>query len=352
MEFGISLLPDAAPDTRPATAYFDDVLALCRYADAAGFSHVKMTEHYLHPYGGYCPSPLAFLAAVAARTRRIRLMTGCVLPVFHHPLSIASQAAMVDAISGGRLEVGFARAYLPYEFAALNVPMDGSLGHFRSCVDTVVRLWREEAVDADTPYFSFSGATALPRPTQTPHPPVLVAAVRTPESFEWIGERGYGLLITPTDPAADARHVRLYRRAFEAHHGHSEARPRVVASLPLYVHDSAEEAARIADHHLERYLKVWTSATDAWDEAASPDYARYTGIGRYLRTLTAADLRAVGGAIVGTPDHVAARIREFDELIGGVDSILWQTDYGDMPYGTALASLRLFAEQVMPRVTR
>ncbi|MFD5335035.1 LLM class flavin-dependent oxidoreductase [Streptomyces hawaiiensis] len=70
------MLPDCRPERRSATAYYHDVLAISRLADSAGLDYVKMTEHYLGSYGGYCPSPLTFLAAVAAQTSRIRLMTG------------------------------------------------------------------------------------------------------------------------------------------------------------------------------------------------------------------------------------------------------------------------------------
>jgi len=76
MRFGLSFLPDADPATMSAAEYFANALELCRVADDAGMDSAKMTEHLLHPYGGYCPSPLAFFAAVAASTRRLRLMTG------------------------------------------------------------------------------------------------------------------------------------------------------------------------------------------------------------------------------------------------------------------------------------
>src|SRR5262245_19626567 len=126
MRHGISLLPDCRPERRSATGYYEDVLAIARLADEAGMHYVKMTDHYLGNYGGYSPSPLTFLAAVAAQTSQIRLMTGCVLPAFHHPIQLAAHAAMVDVLSHGRLDVGFARAWLPYEFAALGVSMDTS----------------------------------------------------------------------------------------------------------------------------------------------------------------------------------------------------------------------------------
>jgi alkanesulfonate monooxygenase SsuD/methylene tetrahydromethanopterin reductase-like flavin-dependent oxidoreductase (luciferase family) len=137
VKHGISLLPDCRPDRRSAADYYDDVLALSRAADEYGLDYVKMTEHYLGDYGGYCPSPLTFLAAVAAQTRRIRLMTGCVLPAFHHPVQLAAHAAMVDVISHGRLDIGFARAWLPYEFEALGVPLDTSRARYEATIRAV-----------------------------------------------------------------------------------------------------------------------------------------------------------------------------------------------------------------------
>ncbi|QCD58016.1 LLM class flavin-dependent oxidoreductase [Streptomyces hawaiiensis] len=92
---GISLLPDCRPERRSATAYYHDVLAISRLADSAGLDYVKMTEHYLGSYGGYCPSPLTLLAAVAAQTSRIRLMTAALLPAFHHPVQLAAHITYV-----------------------------------------------------------------------------------------------------------------------------------------------------------------------------------------------------------------------------------------------------------------
>jgi hypothetical protein len=235
MEFGISFLPDRTPENLSPVAYYDDALELSVSAEQLGYRYVKMTEHYLRGYGGYCPAPLTFLAAVAARTSRIRLMTGGCLPVFHNPLQLASETAMVDAISHGRLEVGMARAYLPYEFEALGVAMDGSRERFNASVDAIVALWTSEAVTLSTPYFEFTGVTSLPRPVQQPHPPVLIAAVRSRESFERIGQLGYGLLVTSGSEASSKEHVRAYREEFLRHHGDSGAQPRVLASLPMLV---------------------------------------------------------------------------------------------------------------------
>ncbi|WP_433499654.1 LLM class flavin-dependent oxidoreductase [Sphaerimonospora sp. CA-214678] len=350
MFHGLSLLPDCVPATKAPDDYFRDVLLLSRLADQGGMSHVKMTEHYLGGYGGYCPSPLAFLSAVAAATERIRLMTGCVLPVFHHPIRLASEAAMVDAISGGRLDIGFARAYLPQEFAAFQVPMDGSRERFTTTVDTVLRLWTEERVSVRTPFFEFRDVTILPRPTQRPHPPVWVAAVRSRSSFAWIGERGFNLLVTPalTPLSEMSDHIAVYREAF-AESGHRH-RPRVVASLPLYVGDTDEDARRIADPLLRTYLDVWAEATDTWVATTSDDYRGYTGMSRAIRALDPVSFRSLGSAVVGSPATVSERVQEIAGVLG-VDGFLWQMDFGAVPGDLAVASLERFLDKVLPSLS-
>ncbi|HET7460518.1 MAG TPA: LLM class flavin-dependent oxidoreductase, partial [Longimicrobium sp.] len=327
MEFGISFLPDADPAVRAPADYFASALELAAMADAGGLRAVKMTEHYLHAYGGYCPSPLGFLAAVAARTTRVRLMTGCVLPAFHHPLRLASEAAMVDALSGGRLDVGFARAYLPYEFAAFGVPLDESRARFEATVGAVVRLWTEPAVTLESPFFRLCAATALPRPTQRPHPPVWCAAVRTPESFEWAGRHGYGLLVSALrapDHALPAL-IAAYRRAYREHHPHAAGGERVAISLPLYVAPTEARAVRDCGPYLRRYLAVWSDAAGAWDAVDGKDYPGYTGMAAVLRAATPNQMRRERSAVVGSP----ARVREVARWLGeavGVDMVLWQVD--------------------------
>jgi ABC-type nitrate/sulfonate/bicarbonate transport system substrate-binding protein len=106
VKFGVGFFPDGGPDRISARQYYDEALALAERADALGYDSLKMVEHHFTSYGGYSPDPAVFLAACAQRTRRIRLVTGAVLPAFNHPLKLAGQLAMLDALSGGRLDVG------------------------------------------------------------------------------------------------------------------------------------------------------------------------------------------------------------------------------------------------------
>src|SRR5258707_13147941 len=121
MEFGVQFFPDVRPEEKWAKEYFAESLAIAEEAERFGFTHARIVEHYFHYYGGYSPNPMLFLAAASQRTKHMRLVTGAVLPVFNHPLKLAGEIAMLDAISGGRLDVGFARAFLPPEFRRFGI---------------------------------------------------------------------------------------------------------------------------------------------------------------------------------------------------------------------------------------
>src|SRR5207244_5834645 len=95
-----------------------------------GFHSIKTVEHQFFDYGGRGPSPTVFLAAIAARTRRIRPITGAVIPAFNHPVKSAGELALLDNLSRGRLDAGFGRAFIPKEFEVFGVSMDESRARF------------------------------------------------------------------------------------------------------------------------------------------------------------------------------------------------------------------------------
>jgi alkanesulfonate monooxygenase SsuD/methylene tetrahydromethanopterin reductase-like flavin-dependent oxidoreductase (luciferase family) len=351
MHHGISLLPDCRPARRGPAAYFADAVRIAEVADELGYGYVKMTEHYMRDYGGYCPSPLTYLAAVAVRTGQIRLMTGGIQASFHHPIQIAAHTAMVDAMSGGRLDAGFARAWLPYEFDALGVPMDESRARFTATLTAVRRLWTEEQVTEQTPFFRFDDVASLPPPVQRPHPPIWVAAVRSRQSFSWIAEQGFGLLVTPPPQREELSGTRdmvqVYLETFEDAHRSSGLRPRVAVSVPLYVAADDREAWQTAEPALREYFDVWADAAESWSGTSSPDYPAYKAMGDALRHLDLADLRSAGTAVVGSPETVMQRIAELRDLLT-VDTFLWQVDFGGQALDTMERSVRLFADKVMP----
>ena len=130
MVSGIQFFPDIGPAVQSGEDYWADALHLVELCDALGYTHVRTVEHYFNPYGGYSPNPIVFLTAASQRCQQARLVTGAVLPVFNNPLKLAGEIGMLDAISHGRLDVGFARAFLPHEFARFGVSLDESKARF------------------------------------------------------------------------------------------------------------------------------------------------------------------------------------------------------------------------------
>src|SRR5258708_7909606 len=274
MEFGIQFFPAVGPDQKPADQYWREALELTQLAERLGFTNVRTVEHYFLSYGGYSPDPLIFLSAAAAVTRSIRLITGAVLPVFNNPLKLAGQIGMVDAISGGRLEVGFARAFLPHEFARFGISMDESRARFEEGLEQVRRLLEEEKVTARGRFHSFENATSLPRPTQKPRPPFWIAALSARETFEPSGALGAYLMGIPLGGAHMADLLQAYRNARTAA-GHA-GRGKVMLAFHMYCAESAAEAAPPAPRPLPHDLKSIVDAAFGWmSGVASRDYPNY-----------------------------------------------------------------------------
>src|SRR5579863_4079613 len=187
MQFGVQFFPSVAPEEKSADSYFEECLAIAEEAETLGCSHARTVEHYFRRYGGYSPNPLLFLAAASQRTKTMRLVTGAVVPAFNNPLKLAGEIAMLDAISRGRLDVGFARAFLPHEFRRFGVSPDESVARFREGMEQVDLLLTHENVTHKGRFHVIENTTSLPRPTQQPRPKFYVAALNTPESFEYAG---------------------------------------------------------------------------------------------------------------------------------------------------------------------
>lgn len=346
MEYGVSFLPDASPNSKSPEAYFRDAIDLAAASEELGFTYCKMTEHYLNQYGGYCPSPLQFLAAVAERTTTMRLLTGCVLPSFHHPVELAATTAMLDAISGGRLEVGAARGYMPYEFQAFEVDLDTSRDRYEESINVMKKLWSGDSVTHDGEFFHITSARSWPLPVQKPHPPLWGAAVRSRQSFAWLGEQGFNLLVSSgfTELQELAERVSIYRSTSEEA-GHPG---KVLLSLPLVIRKTEEEAQEDGRRQMEAYLDVWAAAADAWASTTSTAYKGYTGMSRGIRALGVSGLLA-GGAIIGSPSSCVDQINRLLKLINP-DGIIWQFDTGAATRKSMFESMERFSGEVEPQL--
>ncbi len=346
---GIQFFPDVGPDQKSGRDYWAEALHLVGLCDRYGYSHVRTVEHYFHPYGGYSPNPLIFLAAAAQRTRKARLVTGAVLPAFANPLKLAGEIAMVDALCDGRLDVGFARAFLPHEFARFGVRLDDSRARFDEGVEQVRRLLEEEDVTVEGRFHSFHDVTSLPRPTQRPRPPFFIAALATRESFERAGTAGYGVMAIPMAGGSMADLLGAYREA-RARAGHP-GRGTVIMAFHMLCHADQQEAERIARPPLNRYLRSLVDAAGDWiGGSASADYPDYDKVIAGLAAETFETQVEKGAAWVGTPERILDTAATYARQVGGFEVASLQVNFNDLPLAVAEASMRLFGERVLPRL--
>jgi alkanesulfonate monooxygenase SsuD/methylene tetrahydromethanopterin reductase-like flavin-dependent oxidoreductase (luciferase family) len=350
MQFGLQFFPDVRPEQKSGAEYFGDALDLVEKAEGFGFSHVRIVEHYFHYYGGYSPNPMLFLAAAAQRTRRMRLVTGAVLPVFNHPLKLAGEIGMLDAISNGRLDVGFARAFLPHEFRRFGRLPDESVARFREGLEQVELLLTKENVTHRGRFHTIENTTSLPRPTQQPRPKFYIAAQNTADSFAFAGRMGYSIMAIPLTGAMMRPLLGSYRDAWRKarHPGEGE----VMLAFHMFCDEDPARARALASPLLDAYLHSLVDAAGDWlDGRTSADYPGYVHMIAKLRESTAADQIAGGAAWIGSPDEIADTITRAREEIGVFEHASLQVNFNMMPLGEAQASMRLFANQVMPRFT-
>lgn len=347
---GLSFFPVLAPGEKDAATWFAECLRLAVLGEELGYDHVQIVEHHGTPYGGYSPDPVVFLAAAAALTSRIRLITGAVIPAFSHPAQLAGRLAMLDNISGGRLSVGFARAFLPHEFATFGVDIDTSRERFTAGIDACVRLWSGTDVTVDDGFHSFGPVTVLPPPLQRPHPPVYVASATNPVTCAAAGRAGYHLQVVPTVTTAE----RL-REMIDAHRagwrdaGHPGA-PDVQVKFTCYLDEDRAEALAVAECHERNYVAKMGGAVAGWAtlrSAAYPGYEQFVDkVARYdFGTSLAADK-----VLAGTPGDVVGQLRRVRVALGEDISLSCQFNPGTLDVDAAEHAMRLFAEQVAPAV--
>jgi len=351
MEFGVQFFPDVKPEEKSARDYFAESLEIAEEAERLGFTHARIVEHYFHYYGGYSPNPMLFLSAASQRTRRMRLVTGAVLPVFNNPLKLAGEIGMIDAISNGRLDVGFARAFLPHEFRRFGVSPNESIERYREGIEQIDLLLREENVTHRGKFHTIEKTTSLPRPTQRPRPKFYVAALTTPESFEFAGRMGYSVMAIPMAGGKMRELLDLYRKAWHAagHSGDGE----VMLAFHMFCHADGETARDIARAPLNNYLHSLVDAAGDWIEGlSSKDYPGYDKVIAKLKDASMESMVASGAAWIGSPREIIATIGGLARDYGQFEHASLQINFNVIPRDMALASLRLFGTEVLPHFTR
>lgn len=320
---------------RPSPELYEALLDQIVLAEELGYDQVWLTEHHFTD-DGYNPSVLPMAAAIAARTSRIRIGTFVLILPFHDPVRVAEDAAVVDVISNGRLDLGVGLGYTVDEYRALGLDRRTRGRRLEEGLDLITRLWSGNEVEFDGEFHQLHGARLAPLPVQRPHPPLWIGA-RAGPAIDRAARLGAHLLTTVgPDPA------------------------------PEYVEALSTHGRREEDHEIGQLRLVYCAPTDdqAWNEVAEHLHVSMSYYGRVMGEVPEAagddrmwtferpeDIRPSGlgrAATIGTPDHVAAKL---DHWLEGrhCTQVICSTHLAGMDPAISSEAMRLFAHEVMPR---
>ena len=234
MRFGwltLGLSPSADGDY----AAIHEQLEQACFAEAAGFDGIWLTEHNFTGESVYC-DPIPFASVVAARTSRIRIGFAVIQLALRHPIRLAIELALLDNLSGGRLDVGVGHGtnYNEYEFMGYGLRSDDSRERMEETLDVMVRAWTESPLVHHGKFYQLSLPELRPRPLQRPHPPIW-RAVSSGNSIRECGRLGAPLLTARLPVARAIERMALYEAglAESGRRGGSTAASRASRALAL-----------------------------------------------------------------------------------------------------------------------
>jgi alkanesulfonate monooxygenase SsuD/methylene tetrahydromethanopterin reductase-like flavin-dependent oxidoreductase (luciferase family) len=261
-------------------------------AERLGFHSFWLPEHHFGGNGAI-PAPLLLLAAVAARTSRLRLATTSYLLPLRHPLHAAEEVAVLDRLSGGRLILGVGRGFRRATFTAFDVPPAEKRDRFEAVLETMRQAWSgapvawEEGSDGREP------VRVAPQPLQQPHPPIWVAAFG-PKAVAQAGRLGLPYLASPIESLAQLESN--FERHGEACRAAGLPPPGAVPVMRTVFVSRDASALRQARELLERQARALGRSSapalrraagaslDDWALVGEPEQVQ-EGIERYRRAL-------------------------------------------------------------------
>jgi len=341
MKFGV-LQFFSWPERRVALeTVYERAFDRIRIMDETGYDAVWLAEHHFSSFS-ICPSIHMMGVHIAARTKRLRIGTAVSLAPFYHPLRLAEEVALLDVLSGGRVNWGAGRGYQMAEFQAFGLAPEESYPRFRENVQIVIEAWTHERVSFKGRFWEFDDIEVLPKPAQKPHPPVWLAA-SSAEAINWAGENGFSIMMDPHSSHAQIGEKRGFYRDALARHGFSiEGRDVPMARL-LSVARTRDEAERIAregamwtvqSHRRPGLQGVEVQSDLNRKHFSVPDIARGGGgdaVERYMN----------GVILWGTPDEVVDEIHRLREEIGLQYLLCAPLSH---------SSFMLFTDEVLPRL--
>jgi len=229
MRFGwLTLAHSGSPDGDYGA--IQDLVAQACFAEAAGFDEIWLTEHNFTGESVYC-DPIPFASVVAARTSRIRIGFAVIQLALRHPIRLATELALLDNLSNGRLDVGVGHGtnFNEYEFVGFGLRSDDSRERMEETLDVMVRAWTESPLVYDGKFYHLRLPELRPRPHQRPYPPIWRSASSAASLREY-GQLGAPLMLARIPLARVPVAVRSRRR--QPGPGRGRADPSTLADAP------------------------------------------------------------------------------------------------------------------------
>jgi alkanesulfonate monooxygenase SsuD/methylene tetrahydromethanopterin reductase-like flavin-dependent oxidoreductase (luciferase family) len=336
MKFGVFFLLQS-PEMRPAPDIYRDVIEQAVAAEQLGFDHVWIAEHHFSSYG-YSPQPLLLAVAIAQQTARIRIGTAVLVLPLHHPVRLAEEIAMADVLSGGRLDVGIGRGYQPYEFERFGLSLDESRARYEESLDIILKALSQQTFSHDGRFFTIPPTSVLPRPVQTPHPPVWTVA-QSADSIRFTVRRGYNCLMSGPLPL-----LREFRQIFDQEVAANRGRAPELLGVHRYIYVGDSEAEALA--HLD--APYWHFRVAGHLKAGTGKVEDGRAIAEYFPGEPGPEEYRRDYLLWGTPDMIAQRIHEYREATG-INYLSCFMSLGSIPKERLIREMEVFAAKIMPQ---
>ena len=320
----------------------DRALREAELAEAVGMDTLWLTEHY---FSGECAyaDPLVFAAAVAARTSTIRIGFAVIQMALHNPVRLATQTALIDNLSRGRLIVGTGRgtAFNHYEYAGFGTTMEEGVNRLAEAEELLIKAWTGRDLRFEGRYWQVSLPMVRPRPYQKPHPPIARACL-SESSIAEMARAGRPILTGGVDDDVVGQRLRGYRDAM-AGAGFDEAAidracDQSWVSKNLCVADSYEEARETARDAYLRDMDLVRNARRLYNPPENGGHAPAAG--------ESYEERFDSQFILGTPSQVADQVAALRDA--GVRNLMLENSFGSMPFDQVRRTLTRFGEEVAP----
>ena len=328
---------------------FTESLRYARLVEDLGLDSVWLAELHFYPGMSLISSPLIIASACAARTNRIRIGTAVEVLPLGNPIRIAEEVATIDHISQGRFDFGVGRSSAVRGYAGYNIPYSESSARFWECLEVIQKAWTQEPFSYSGEFYSYDDVCLTPRPFQKPYPPIRVAA-NSLDTFPIAARKGLSLFVGLRGvPSALRERVDLYRSTWAE--ARIEGNPDVCLRVPVYVAETMEKARSDPEQSALNFYRnfVATIFNEPVPGLSDEENAERAARGRRLASITYDEILKTDTAF-GTPDAVAERLMELKETLG-LDSIAAEINFGGLLGPEQVErSLRLFAEEVAPKL--